>query len=241
MGASTKANKINKISKNINNMKINHFFLAEELPIIKAQDKGMDALTNVELLSILIGSRKGDLSKPRQLLQLVDNNLRSLAKFDMQEFDNILTQCNATRLQAAFELTKRLQAEDNREKTDLGNARTIYEYMKPYIGDLNHEESWVLLMNNNLKLIKAVRLSSGGFTETSMDIRMAIKECVLNNATVMALSHNHPSGSTSPSKQDDTITDAFQKACKLMRITFVDHVIVGDGDFYSYHDHGRYC
>ena len=105
--------------------------------------------------------------------------------------------------------------------------------------DLEEEEAWVLLMNNNYKLLKAVKLSHGGLTETSVDIRVAIKAACMNNATVMALSHNHPSGSIRPSRQDDQLTERFRKACDMMRIFFLDHVIVTDGKYYSYREQGR--
>ena len=96
-----------------------------------------------------------------------------------------------------------------------------------------------MLMNQNYRLIKAVRISHGGITETLVDIRIIIKEALLCNATVVALCHNHPSGSINPSKEDDRLTTRLDEACKTMRLYLLDHVIVTDGSYYSYHDMGR--
>ena len=112
-------------------------------------------------------------------------------------------------------------------------------YMHPRMQDLDVEEAWVLLMNQNFKLIKAERLSIGGISETSIDVRQVLKLAVINNATVLAIAHNHPSNNPSPSREDDRITERMKKACEIMRIHFLDHVIVTDGQFYSYHEQGR--
>lgn len=101
------------------------------------------------------------------------------------------------------------------------------------------KQAHVILMNQNFRLIKSVKLSEGGITETSVDIRILMREAVLSGATIMAFVHNHPSGNTQPSKADDVLTQQIAKACQVMRLFFMDHVIVTDGAFYSYHDKGR--
>ncbi len=105
--------------------------------------------------------------------------------------------------------------------------------------DLDVEEAWVLLLNQNFKLIKPVRLSHGGISETAVDVRIILKEALLNNATVVALTHNHPSGGMRPSADDDKLTAKVQKACDAVRLYFLDHVIVTDGDYYSYRENGK--
>ena len=105
--------------------------------------------------------------------------------------------------------------------------------------DLATEEFHILLMNQNFRLIKSERISQGGITEVSADIRIMIREAVLNNATIMAVCHNHPSGSIRPNRIDDTLTQSVKKACEVMRIHFLDHVIVTDGAYYSYHEQGK--
>jgi DNA repair protein RadC len=105
--------------------------------------------------------------------------------------------------------------------------------------DLATEEAWILLMNQNYRLIKTVRISRGGISETAVDIRIILKEALLCNATVVALCHNHPSNNPSPSRDDDRLTERVKKACDIMRIYLLDHLVVTDGAYYSYHEQGR--
>lgn len=140
---------------------------------------------------------------------------------------------------AALELGKRRAVEKLGSKPDMGSSLAIYNYMLPQMADLKVEQAHVILMNQNFRLIKSVKLSEGGITETSVDIRILMREAVLSGATIMAFVHNHPSGNTQPSKADDVLTQQIAKACQVMRLFFMDHVIVTDGAFYSYHDKGR--
>ena len=111
--------------------------------------------------------------------------------------------------------------------------------MHPVLQDSDVEEFWILLMNQNHRLIKKMRISRGGISEVSVDVRIIIREAVLANATILAACHNHPSGSLKPSTMDDDLTRALQNACNLMRIHFLDHVIITDGAYYSYHEQGK--
>lgn len=140
---------------------------------------------------------------------------------------------------AALELGKRRAVEKMGSKPDMGSSLAIYNYMLPQMADLKVEQAHAIFMNQNFRLIKSVKLSEGGITETSVDIRILMREAVLSGATIMAFVHNHPSGNTQPSKADDVLTQQIAKACQVMRIFFMDHVIVTDGAFYSYHDKGR--
>jgi DNA repair protein RadC len=105
--------------------------------------------------------------------------------------------------------------------------------------DLDVEEFWVLLMNQNHLLIKKLRIAHGGISEVSVDIRIIMREAVLANATILAVCHNHPSGNIMPSKQDDQLTRQIKSACEVMRLYFMDHVIVTDGQYFSYHEQGK--
>ena len=105
--------------------------------------------------------------------------------------------------------------------------------------DLDTEEFWVLLLNQNYRLIKDIRISHGGISEVSVDVRIIMREAVLANATVLAVCHNHPSGSISPSRQDDQITQTIHRACDTMRLHFLDHLIITDGQYFSYHESGK--
>lgn len=145
----------------------------------------------------------------------------------------------AAKIIAALELGKRRQSEDAEEKPDLGTAVRIYNRMLPLMRDLEREEFWVILMNQHYRLIKMFCLAQGGISEVLVDVRIIIKEACLANATIIAVCHNHPSGSLTPSRSDDDLTKTIKQACEIMRIHFADHVIVTDGAYYSYHECGK--
>lgn len=216
----------------------------EDRPREKLATLGAEALSNAELLAILIGSGNTDESTVdlmKKVLGDCKNNLNTLGKKsirDLMEYKGI-GEAKAITILAACELGKRRQREQAEERPDLGTATRIYNYLHPRMQDLDVEESWLLLMNQNYKLIKSLRLSKGGITETAVDIRLIIKEAVLANATILAIAHNHPSGSLRPSKDDDQLTQAVKQACNVMRIHFLDHIIITDGSYYSYHEQGR--
>lgn len=147
--------------------------------------------------------------------------------------------CKALAILAALELAKRKTMEKGSQRPDMGSSLAIYNYLQPMIGDLQVEQAHVILMNQNFKMLKHVKLSEGGLTETAVDVRLIIKEAVQCNATIVALAHNHPSGNTKPSRQDDVLTLNVKKACEVMRLFFMDHIIVTDGAYYSYHDNGK--
>ena len=181
------------------------------------------------------------LSQARQLMNIADGSLSNLAKLSIDEMQVVqgIGDCKALAVLAAIELGKRRALERMPTKPDLGSSLAIYNYMLPQMADLKVEQAHAIFMNQNFRLIKSVKLSQGGITETSVDIRILMREAVMSGATIMAFVHNHPSGNTQPSKADDVLTQQIAKACQIMRIFFMDHVIVADGSFYSYHDKGR--
>jgi len=225
-------------------MKTNNFcdLLMEERPDYKLLNNGVESMTNVDLISLIIGKSDTDsMRQARQLLNICDGNLKELAKKRTEELEVVqgIGRGKAMAILAAAELGRRLFGEPAKHREEISSATAIYNFMHPKMFDLQEEEAWVLLLNQGFKLIKAVKLSHGGLSETSVDIRIAIKLACVNNATVMVLCHNHPSGSTRPSRQDDALTQRFNKACEMMRIYFLDHVIVTDGKYYSYREEGR--
>ena len=216
----------------------------EDQPSERLQSMGVDSLTNGELLSIIIGSgtsKATAVELGNGLLEKFNFKLGCLAKATCRELTDvngigIMTAC---RIMAAIELGRRRQVCAAMQKKDLGSAVAIYEHMRPLMADLDVEEAWIILMNQNYKLIKSQRISHGGITETAVDIRIVMREAILANATILALCHNHPSNNPSPSSDDDRLTQRVKKACETMRIYFLDHLIICDGQFYSYHERGR--
>lgn len=216
----------------------------EDRPREKLRDLGTQALSNAELLAILIGSgsaKESAVSLMQRILNDCNNNLNTLGKRSIRELCeyNGIGEAKAITLLAACELGKRRQREKPEERPDLGSPTAIYNYIHPFMQDLDVEEAWIVLMNQNYKLIRAQRISHGGITETAVDVRIIIKEALLSNATVLALCHNHPSNNPTPSTDDDRLTTRVKKACEIMRIYFLDHLVITDGRYYSYQEHGK--
>ena len=216
----------------------------EDRPREKMMALGAPGLSDAELLAILIGSGNTEESAVdlmKHVLADCNNNLNTLGKmtiYDLMQYNGI-GEAKAITILAACELGKRRQMEKPEERPDLGTATKIYNHMHPVLQDCDVEEFWILLMNQNHRLIKKLRISHGGITEVSVDIRIIMREAVLANATILAVCHNHPSGNLRPSEQDNQLTYALQQACNLMRIHLMDHVILTDGAYFSYHETGR--
>lgn len=216
----------------------------EDRPREKMMRLGAGALTNAELMAILIGSgspKESAVDLMKRILSDCDNNLNKLGRMSIRELQvyNGMGPAKAISILAACELGKRRQMEKAQERKDLGSPQAIYDYMRPIMQDLDTEEAWIILMNQNYRLIKEERLSHGGITETLVDVRLIVKEALLNNATIVALCHNHPSNNARPSKEDDRLTERVKKACELMRLYLLDHVIVTESSYYSYREKGR--
>ena len=215
----------------------------EDRPREKMERLGPQALSDAELLAILIGSgspKEDAVSLMKRILKDCNNNLNTLGKMSIHDLCqyNGVGPAKAITIMAACELGKRRQMEKVEERPELGTATWIYNHMHPLMQDLDVEEFWILLMNQDHRLIKKMRIAHGGISEVSVDIRIIIREAVLCNATIIAACHNHPSGSIRPSQQDNQLTQSLSKACSLMRLKFMDHVIVADGHYYSYHEEG---
>ena len=216
----------------------------DDRPREKLARIGAENLSDAELIAILIGSgntKESAVDLMKRILKDCDNNLGILGRKSISELTayNGIGEAKAISILAACELGKRREHEDKLERLDLSQPDAIYQHLLPKMRDLDVEEAYIVLMNNNYKHIKTVRLSHGGITETAVDVRVIIKEAVLCNATIVALAHNHPSGNIHPSGYDDQITRQVKSACDAMRLHFADHIIVTDGAYYSYHESGK--
>ena len=216
----------------------------EDRPREKLERLGPSALSDAELLAILVGSgstKEDAVSLMKRILADCNNNLNTLGKMSIRDLCryNGVGPANAITIVAACELGKRRQDAQPEERPDLGTATFIYNHMHNKLKDLDVEEFWILLMNQNHRLIKKMCIAHGGISEVSVDIRIIIREAVLVNTTILAVCHNHPSGSLKPSKADDQLTQSIKRACEVMRIHFLDHVIITDGQYYSYHESGK--
>ena len=216
----------------------------EDRPREKLERLGPSALSNAELLGILIGSgtpNESAVDLMKRVLGDCNNNLNTLGKLSIRQLEQYkgVGPAKAITILAACELGKRRTMEKAEERTAIDSAEAIYAYLHPRMQDLDVEEAWVMLLNRHYKLLKALCISHGGLSETAVDVRIILKEALLCNATVLALAHNHPSNHAQPSGPDDQLTQRVKKACEALRIYFLDHVIITDGTYYSYHDSGR--
>lgn len=217
---------------------------AEDLPSNKGENIGYNELTNVELLSILIGSGtegRNAVDTARALLFKCNNNLKTLAQMRSDEISSIagIGKQKTARIQAFIELSKRFGKERQESRSRICSATDAYNYFYYNLAHLEHEEFWVAYLNAGFDVIKRKRISQGGLMEVSVDVRVVMREAVLCNAVMMVVAHNHPSGNLRPSKYDDTLTVSLKQACDTMRIRLNDHVIITDGNYYSYHENGK--
>ena len=216
----------------------------DDRPREKLRDKGPQALSNAELLAILISSGTPGISAVdlmQQVLSDCKNNLNMMGKMSIRQLMEYkgIGEAKAITILAACELGKRRQAEDPAERKQLNTATRIFKLMRPKMQDLDVEEFWVLLLNQDFRLIKDFRVAHGGLSEVMVDVRIIMREALLANATVLAVCHNHPSGSIEPSKADDQLTLSIKRACDVMRLHLMDHIIIADNLYFSYHEMGK--
>lgn len=213
----------------------------DDRPREKLIHKGKSSLSDAELLAILIGSGNREESAVelcKKILHSSENSLHKLAKFNLkqlQEFKGI-GEAKAISILAALELGKRRAAEPLEEFDKITSSKDVFRIMNPYIGDLDHEQFWILMLNNSNKVIYKFPLSKGGITATMVDTRLLFKSALAQGATALILAHNHPSGTLQPSQADKTITQKIQKAGELLDIKVLDHIIVTEKTYFSFAD-----
>ena len=216
----------------------------EDRPREKMMQKGVDALSNAELLAILIGSgntEESAVSLMRKILEANNNRLSELGKRSVEElciFKGI-GPAKAITILAASELGRRRKDEPLEERPQIRNSEDIYKLFYAPMCDLPIEECWVVLLNQSAKVIDKIKISQGGIASTQVDVRCVLREALIKRATSLILCHNHPSGNIRPSSDDDRLTTALFQAAKTLNIRMLDHVIVTDGAYYSYADEGR--
>ena len=216
----------------------------EDRPREKMMQKGAEALSDAELLAILIGSGNTEESAVglmQRILAAADNNLHRLGKWQVEDFARFkgMGPAKSITVMAALELGKRRTLQERPERRAIGSSKDIYDLFCPLLCDLPTEEFWVLLLNRAGRVIDKVCISRGGLDQTTVDVRTILREALLQRATQLALVHNHPSGNTQPSPDDIRLTQHVQRAAQVMSIRVLDHVIVTDGAWYSFNDEGR--
>lgn len=216
----------------------------EDRPREKMMQKGAEALSDAELLAILIGSGNTEetaVALMQRVLAACGNDLNRLGKWEVRDFSRFkgLGPAKSITIMAALELGKRRKLQERPERASIRSSIDIYELFHPLLCDLPTEEFWVLLLNQAAKVIDKVRISRGGIDQTTADVRTILREALLQRAVQIALIHNHPSGNPSPSRADRNLTDLVKKAAQTMNIQLIDHLIVTDGKYYSFCDEGE--
>ena len=212
-------------------------------PREKMMQKGAEALTDAELLGILIGSgntEESAVALMQRVLAAAGNDLNQLGKWEVRDFARFkgLGPAKSITVMAALELGKRRKLQERPERATIRSSQDIYELFHPLLCDLPMEEFWVLLLNQAARVIDKVRISRGGIDQTTADVRAILREALLQRATQIALVHNHPSGSVQPSNEDRRLTQLVQQGAQTMNIRLLDHVVVTDGRYYSFCDEG---
>ena len=205
--------------------------------------KGKSTLSDSELLAILIGSGSRNESAVQlcqRILASAENNLNTLGKISVAQLMKFkgIGEAKAISIAAALELGRRRKAEDAIDLKKITSSKAVFNIMQPIIGELPHEEFWVLYLNNSNKVIYKAQLSKGGITGTVVDIRLVFKIAFEQNATGLILSHNHPSGKLIASEADLKITKRIKEAGQTLEIQVLDHIIITENSYLSFQDEG---
>lgn len=219
------------------------YWAEDDKPREKLILKGKTALSDAELIAILIGSgsrNESAVELSKRILKSVDNNLNALGKLSIKQLMTFkgIGEAKAVTIAAAAELGRRRREENTVDLKKVTSSKAVYEIMQPLIGELPHEEFWVLYLNNSNKVIYKSQLSKGGITGTIVDVRLAFKLALEHNATGMILVHNHPSGALQASEPDRQITKQMQQAGQSLSVNILDHVIVTEKAYLSFADEG---
>ena len=215
----------------------------EDRPREKLLSKGLNYLSNAELLSIIIGSGTSSDSAvelAKKILGAVNNNLNGLAKMTQNQLQQLpgIGPARALSIIASIELGRRRNVQNPVHKKKISSSRDVFEIFYPLLGDLIHEEFWILLLNRSNKAIDQIKISQGGLSGTVIDTRIILKNAVDQLSSSLILCHNHPSGNLKPSDADVKITNKIKDSAELMDITVLDHIIVADNSYFSFADEG---
>lgn len=217
-------------------------FLAEDdRPREKFLLKGKNALSDAELLAIIMGSGSRDESAvelARKILQSVENNWHHLSRLqiaDLMKFKGV-GEAKAISIAAALEIGRRRAAQEIPERTQIKSSNDIFVLLSPFLSDLQTEEFWAIFLNQNNRVLGKSQLSSGGINQSVVDVRILFKAAIDQFATALVIAHNHPSGNLKPSTEDVKITKQIAEAGKILNIQLLDHVIIAQNSYFSFAD-----
>jgi len=215
----------------------------DDKPREKLLIKGKGSLSDAELIAILIASGNREESAvelSKRILQSLGNNLNRLAKLsvnDLIKFKGI-GEAKAISIIASLELGRRRRTADVLEKAKIGGSKDAFQILQLKLEDLPHEEFWVMLLNRANKVIDTKLVGRGGVSSTIVDSKVLFSFALESLASGIILAHNHPSGNLKPSNSDIRLTKKIVDAGKIMEVPVLDHIIVGDNDYFSFADEG---
>ena len=212
-------------------------------PREKLKSQGASYLSNAELFAVLIGSGSSSESAVGLMKRILLSINNDLQKFDQLPIERLLEfkgigEVKAIKLKAVVELSKRFQKQQPDKTTVLNSSKIVYESIYMDLDTLPHEEFWILYLNQSNRLLEKYRLSKGGITQTTVDLRLAFKRAFEVGATGLILAHNHPSGGLTPSSSDEQITRKFKLAAASVDLRILDHLIVSKKGYFSFADEG---
>ncbi len=216
---------------------------SEDRPREKLLNKGTSAVSDAELVAILLGSGTTTISAvelARRVLQTVDNNLNELARLSVKDLIKMkgIGEAKAIAIIAALELGRRRKDSEPEEKPQITGSRDCFDILRPHLQDIQHEEFWILTLNRANRLIKKYQISQGGVAGTVADPKIIFKLAVSELASGIILAHNHPSGNLTASQADIDLTRKIREAGKLLEIQVLDHLIVAGQKYFSFADEG---
>ncbi|MBR1800878.1 MAG: DNA repair protein RadC [Bacteroidaceae bacterium] len=219
---------------------------SDERPRERLMEQGAAALSPAELLAILIGSGNTEetaVQLCQRLLADCDGSLKTLSRLSLNDLTRRykgLGPAKAVTILAACELGRRRSMEVAAEKRYVQSSLDVYQIMYPRMRDLSHEESYALYLRADGSLEgQPFLVSKGGLTATAVDLRLVLREALIRQTPTLVLCHNHPSGNKRPSRDDDALTERLASACRTMGFRLQDHVIITDGDYFSYREEGK--
>ncbi|PID92392.1 MAG: hypothetical protein CSA96_03345 [Bacteroidetes bacterium] len=215
----------------------------EERPREKVIAKGIAQLSDAELLAILLGSgtrNQSAVSLARQILASTENSLHELGRLGRQDLQKIkgVGPAKAITILAAMEVGRRRSTSQAESKQAVKSSGMVFKLFHPLLGDLEHEEFWLLMLNRANRVLGRYKVSQGGLSGTVIDTRIILKKALDNLASSIIVCHNHPSGNKQPSEADVRITEKLKKAADIVEITLLDHVIIADKHYFSFADEG---
>ena len=209
----------------------------EDRPREKLMSHGAESLSKAELLAILIGSGNSRETAVELMQRVLNDCHESLTELSRMSLDSLQNYKGVGPAKAACELGRRRSME-RASQLRMDNAKAIADYFRPMLQDKAHEECHLMLLRNNLTFMSTVRVSEGGLTASVVDIRQVLREAIMRQCTAMVFCHNHPSGTLTPSKQDQDLTHRLVQACRAVDIKLLDHVIVSTQGYYSFLEAG---